>query len=104
METKTFTRKSLRVKAMLTMSGSSPVMAHTFDIGTSGISLNCTDSIQEGREGQVAFQISLNGNLRDIVAQVKVVDCIFSNGGFKSRMRFNALPPQTMRTIQDYME
>lgn len=96
-------RKILRGKAMWVLAGAAPVAARTIDVGANGIALLLDDSATVGQQGQVSFEMYLDGQANIITAGATVMYCLFSSSGFKVGFHFSSLELSAKTAIAKYM-
>ena len=96
-------RKILKVRAVLAMEGQAPVPGRTSDIGANGVSITVPHPLQTGQTGQVGFDLLVDGTPYPLLARVKVMYCIFSNGEFKAGLQFMNLDLTAMSQVSRFL-
>ncbi len=96
-------RKILKVRAVLAMEGQAPVQGRTSDIGANGVSITVPHPLQTGQAGQVGFDLLVDGTPFPLLARVKVMYCIFSNGEFKAGLQFMNLDLAAMSQVSRFL-
>jgi hypothetical protein len=96
-------RKVLKARAILTMSGSEPVITRTTDVGGEGMSITLPHPVGLGMLGSIRFDMFFGGKASPITAKVKVAYCIFSSGEFKVGFKFVSLDMAAMALIAKYI-
>lgn len=96
-------RKILKVRAVLAVEGQAPVPGRTSDIGANGVSITVPNPLQTGQTGQVGFDLLVDGTPYPLLARVKVMYCIFSNGEFKAGLQFINLDLTAMSQVSRFL-
>ncbi|HEY0584720.1 MAG TPA: PilZ domain-containing protein [Pseudoduganella sp.] len=96
-------RKILRVRAMIVMDGGAPMAARTFDLGLAGISLTSEQKVQVGANGQIVFEMLVDGKPQIVTTRGKVNNCIFSGNEFKIGFTFAPLDNEAAGAITKFM-
>lgn len=88
---------------MIVMDGGGPIAARTFDLGLAGISLTSEHKVQVGANGQIVFEMLVDGKPQIINTRGKVNNCIFSGDEFKLGFTFAPLDNETAAAITRFM-
>lgn len=96
-------RKILRAKAQMTVDGSAPVVARTFDIGAASVELILPEPLTVGQRAHVSFDMYFDGKSHPIAARATVSHCIFSHDGFKVGFTFASLDPVAAGIIARFL-
>lgn len=97
-------RKVLRTKAWLAMDGQAPVMGKTTDVGAQGCSVNLSDPVTVGQQGQLAFDILVEGKFVTVNTRAKAMYCIFGGGECKVGFQFHGLDLATVTALARFMK
>lgn len=81
-------RRILKVKAVLALDGQAPMLGRTADIGANGVSVTAPNPVQVGQNGQVHFDLLVEGRVVPMRVRVRVMYCIFGGGEFKVGFQF----------------
>ncbi len=87
-EARVATRKVLRCRAKVMVTGVPVLPARTVDVSVSGISLLLEQSLPSGQSCVVAFETPVRGTLRRIIASAKVVYSVCGADGFRLGFQF----------------
>ncbi len=85
------------------MDGGAPMAARTFDLGPAGMSVTSAHKVDVGQQGQVVFEMLVDGKPQVITCRAKVNHCIFSGDEFKVGFVFQPLPPEASAAIAKFM-
>lgn len=96
-------RKILKVRALLSIDGSEPLVARTLDVGADGVCLVLDNPLPAGTVADLYFEIFHDGKLRPITSRAKVQNCILSNAGFKVGFQFLNLELASVTILSKYM-
>lgn len=88
---------------MIVMDGGAPIGARTFDLGLAGISLTSEQKVQVGANGQVVFEMLVDGKPQIVNTRGKVNNCIFSGNEFKIGFTFAPLDNEAAGAITKFM-
>lgn len=96
-------RKVLRAKAMVVLDGAAPTPGRTLDICMTGISLTLDHMVQAGLQGNVSFEMYVDGKSQIITCRSRVAYCIFSGDDVKVGFQFLNPDVNTMSVITRFM-
>ena len=88
---------------MIVMDGGAPMAARTFDLGLAGISLTSEHKVAVGANGQVVFEMLVDGKPQIVNTRGKVNNCIFSGDEFKIAFTFAPLDNEAAGAITKFM-
>ncbi|MGZ3159195.1 MAG: PilZ domain-containing protein [Burkholderiaceae bacterium] len=101
-ETRVAPRKVLRCRAKVMLSGGRPpMMGRTVDISLSGICIMLEAPLPAGESCVIAFEASVNGTMRRVMASAKIVYSIFSGEGFRIGLQFVQLDAANTSIINE---
>ena len=96
-------RKLLKVKAIVAIEGAPPATGRTADVGSSGVSVTLPAPLKVGQDGQVSFELFMDGKATVINTRSRVSYCIFSNNEFKTGFQFVNLDLSAMAVLAKYL-
>ena len=85
------------------MEGQQPVTGRTADVGGNGVSLTLPAPLKVGQDGQVSFELFIDGKASVINTRSRVSHCIFSNNEFKIGFQFVNLDLSAMAVLAKYL-
>lgn len=98
------TRKVLKAKAQLSITKEPTREARTIDIGADGLGLLLPEPVRSGQEGRVIVNMYFGGKSHIVDAAVRVTYCIFSQGAFRTGVKFVGLEPTVLNSITAYLK
>lgn len=96
-------RKPLRVKAALKIEGESANAVQTEDMNERGVGLLSSRPVAVRQQGQIAFNVFLDGNLQLVSATVVVAHCVLSGDGFKVGILFTSMSASSRLAISHFL-
>lgn len=85
------------------MDDAPPATVRTIDVAASGVCITAPAPVAVGAPGKVSFDLYHDGKNSAIVAKVKAMYCIFSNGEFKIGFQFTNLELSAMSALAKYL-
>ncbi len=88
---------------MVVIDGTAPVAGRTSDLSPTGVSLTMGNMVKAGQQGQVSFEMLVDGKPTIINTRAKVMYCIFSGDDVKVGFQFINPDPATLAAIAKFM-
>lgn len=85
------------------MDGAAAVAARTFEIAANGVSLTVEKVLKVAQQGQLTFEMYVDGKSHIISSRISVLHCIFSSNEFKVGLQFKDIDPASAAAIAKYM-
>ena len=96
-------RKILKVKALVALEGRAPMQVRTVDVSANGVSIAVPEPMQAGQNGQLSFDLLVEGKSVPVAARVQAMYCIFSSGEFKVGFQFLNLDLSAMSQLARFL-
>ena len=89
---------------MVAVPSASIMHGRLVDVSLGGVSMMLPEQLRAGQQYNVAFDPSINGKVRRIVAKAKVVYCILSGSdGFRVGFQFVQLDTENNKAVAELM-
>jgi len=103
-ETRNFARKVVRVPVRIALPGGAVLKARTVDISLGGICVLVGEQLPVGQAGRVDFESTVNGQLRRVTAEAKVIYSILrGTEGFRTGLQFVQIDSANNKTLAEMM-
>ena len=100
LERRNYERKSVAIRATVTVPGMSVLPAHTVDISRAGASITMPFELAHGQQCLIDLQLEACGESREFHIQAEVRYCVqMSDGRFRAGVRFGETDAATSALI-----